>query len=245
MRIRCFSFSEFIKVISNLFYNFIEFIILLFTFLVICFALYKEYMIRQIPYSNFWDVLSVFTRASPNDQTLATQTNKLGFLFLVSFFTLETIFFQEILKDPKEVLKPFQKSVLFPFVLRILDFVDSSNSSILSFKLIFSSSDFSSERILLWIYFPKDHFLFCHFQKTMCHTFSYHLFYKLTLTAQKIKFFIKDFFSKCHLIRRKLRIWSRLLKKSLMKNFIFCAVSTKTGIFEGTFFWSGVFKFQK
>ena len=36
-----------------------------------------------------------------------------------------------------------------------------------------------------------------------------------------MKFSIKDFFSKCY---RKMRIWSHLLKKSLMKNFIFCAV---------------------
>ena len=34
-------------------------------------------------------------------------------------------------------------------------------------------------------------------------------------TAQKMKFSIKDFFSKCDQIRRKLRIWSHLLKKSL------------------------------
>ena len=46
----------------------------------------------------------------------------------------------------------------------------------------------------------------------------------LTFTAQKIKFSIKDFFNKCDQIRRKLRIWSHLRKKSLMKNFIFCAV---------------------
>ena len=39
-----------------------------------------------------------------------------------------------------------------------------------------------------------------------------------------MKFFIKDFFDKCDQIRRQLRIWSRLLKKSLMENFIFCAV---------------------
>ena len=39
-----------------------------------------------------------------------------------------------------------------------------------------------------------------------------------------MKFPIKDFFSKCDQIRRKLRIWSHLLKKSVMKNFIFCAV---------------------
>ena len=40
-------------------------------------------------------------------------------------------------------------------------------------------------------------------------------------TAQKMKFSIKDFFSKYEQIRRKLRIWSHLLKKSLMENFIF------------------------
>ena len=33
-----------------------------------------------------------------------------------------------------------------------------------------------------------------------------------------------DFFSKCDQIRRNLQIWSHLLKKSLMENFIFCAV---------------------
>ena len=42
--------------------------------------------------------------------------------------------------------------------------------------------------------------------------------------AQKIKFSVKDFFSKCDQICRKLRIWSHLLKKSLLKNFIFCDV---------------------
>ena len=36
----------------------------------------------------------------------------------------------------------------------------------------------------------------------------------LTITAQKMKFSIKDFFSK----------WSHLLKKSLTENFIFCVV---------------------
>ena len=46
------------------------------------------------------------------------------------------------------------------------------------------------------------------------------------LTAQKMKFSIKDFFSKCDQIRSLLRIWSNLLKKSLMENFIFCAVVT-------------------
>ena len=43
-------------------------------------------------------------------------------------------------------------------------------------------------------------------------------------TAHKMKFSIKDFFSKCDQIHRKLRIWSHLLKKSLMENFVFGAV---------------------
>ena len=43
-------------------------------------------------------------------------------------------------------------------------------------------------------------------------------------TAQKMKFSMKNFFSKCEQIRRKLRIWSHLLKKPFMQNFIICAV---------------------
>ena len=39
-----------------------------------------------------------------------------------------------------------------------------------------------------------------------------------------MKFTITDFSSKCDQIRWKLQIWSHLLKKSLMENFIFCAV---------------------
>ena len=44
-------------------------------------------------------------------------------------------------------------------------------------------------------------------------------------TAQKMKFSIKDFFSKCDQIHSFLQIWSHLLKKSLMENYIFlCSV---------------------
>ena len=39
-----------------------------------------------------------------------------------------------------------------------------------------------------------------------------------------MKFRIKDFSSKCDQIHDFLRIWSHLLEKSLMENFIFCAV---------------------
>ena len=48
-------------------------------------------------------------------------------------------------------------------------------------------------------------------------------------TTQKMKFSIKSFFSKYDQIRRKLRIWSHLQKKSFMENFIFCAVIFTTG----------------
>ena len=43
-------------------------------------------------------------------------------------------------------------------------------------------------------------------------------------TAQKMKFSVTDFFSKCDQIRSFLRTWSHLLKKSVMENFIFCAL---------------------
>ena len=48
--------------------------------------------------------------------------------------------------------------------------------------------------------------------------------YAYSSTAQKMKFSIKDFSCKCDQIRSALRIWSYLLEKSLMENFVFCAV---------------------
>ena len=44
-------------------------------------------------------------------------------------------------------------------------------------------------------------------------------------TAHKMKFSIKDFFSKCDQICRRLGTWSHLLNKLLMENFIFCAMT--------------------
>ena len=56
------------------------------------------------------------------------------------------------------------------------------------------------------------------------------------ITARKMKFFIKEFFSKC----------DQILKKSLMENFIFCAVYKKLSIFRSSrfqiFFKIGVLK---
>ena len=52
----------------------------------------------------------------------------------------------------------------------------------------------------------------------------------LTRTAQKMKFSIKDFLSKCDQICSFLRIWSLLLKKSIVKNFIFlCSDESNRG----------------
>ena len=44
---------------------------------------------------------------------------------------------------------------------------------------------------------------------------------KLEKFKKKLKFYIKGFFIKCDQIPRKLRIWSHLLKKFFMENFIF------------------------
>ena len=41
-----------------------------------------------------------------------------------------------------------------------------------------------------------------------------------------MKFSIKDFFSKYEQIRSFLQIWSHLLERSIMENFIFCTVIT-------------------
>ena len=46
----------------------------------------------------------------------------------------------------------------------------------------------------------------------------------ISATTQKMRFSIKDVFSKCDQIRWKLQIWSHLQKKSLMENFIFCVM---------------------
>ena len=42
------------------------------------------------------------------------------------------------------------------------------------------------------------------------------MYKKASMHCKKMKFSIKDFFSNCDQIRRKLHTWSHLLKKSLM-----------------------------
>ena len=50
------------------------------------------------------------------------------------------------------------------------------------------------------------------------------LFLKYITEQKNEVFLIKNFVSKCDQIRSKLRIWSHLLNKPLMENFISCAV---------------------
>ena len=57
-------FSKFINIVSIHAYNFIEFIILLYTFLVTSFSRYKEYIICLISFSKFSDVSLAFNRIS-------------------------------------------------------------------------------------------------------------------------------------------------------------------------------------
>ena len=54
------------------------------------------------------------------------------------------------------------------------------------------------------------------------------LILKRSFTAQKMKLSITNFFTKGDRIRRKIWIWSHLLKKSLMENFVFCALLGKS-----------------
>ena len=60
------------------------------------------------------------------------------------------------------------------------------------------------------------------------YTFTVLISCKTSHTAKKMKFPIRDFFSICDQIRRKLWIWSHLLKTSLVENFVFRGVSLKT-----------------
>ena len=58
---------------------------------------------------------------------------------------------------------------------------------------------------------------------------------KRTLTAQKMKFSIKDLVSKCDQIRNFLRIWSHLLKKPLMETSFFVQCLLK--LFWSFYYW--------
>ena len=91
-------------------------------------------------------------------------------------------------------------------------------------------------RLKMFLYFRKRNFLvprletFLYFLKKCFSSISRNGTYEKNsgngtfYTAQSMKLSMKGFFSKCDQIRNFLRIWSLLLKKSLMENFIFCLV---------------------
>ena len=81
--------------------------------------------------------------------------------------------------------------------------------------------------LTLWVFvFYYDYLLSREFSQGDCDLLKLDKFEERT--TQKIKFSIEDFFSKCDQIFSFLQIWSHLLEKSLMENFIFCAVTTMT-----------------
>ena len=61
-------------------------------------------------------------------------------------------------------------------------------------------------------------------QTLLTHCIDRHQLHEINCHCTKNEFSIIDFFGKYYQICRKLRIWSHQLKKSLMENFIFCAV---------------------
>ena len=70
----------------------------------------------------------------------------------------------------------------------------------------------------------------CPFRIIYIFTCQFNTFFSsFSCTEQKMKFCIEDLFSKCDQILSFLRDWSHLLKKSLMENFIFCAVLFVSG----------------
>ena len=92
-----------------------------------------------------------------------------------------------------------------------LKFPSFSDASIANFEQVFVSWCFTISVTVIKKLNCKKHSLICN-----------------NVTAQKIKFSIKDFFSKCDQIGRLLRLWSCLLKKFLTENFIFCPVCQHT-----------------
>ena len=73
-------------------------------------------------------------------------------------------------------------------------------------------------RLKLLSYVPNVNLMYlCEMTGTVQHIRKY----MVPNTSQKMKFSIRDFFSKCDQIRSFLRIWSLILKKYLMENFIF------------------------
>ena len=101
-------FLKIIDIVRILFYNFIEFIILLCIFLVSSFARYKQYIICLISFSNFSDVLSTFTCRIGNLWSICLIVNALSCL------QSETLQLEDLAARAKILGHPFPY-VCFPF----------------------------------------------------------------------------------------------------------------------------------
>ena len=94
------------------------------------------------------------------------------------------------------------------------------------FLLLFLFKNFSFHKALLLVcFFLKHCFIFFQlFYIRIIRKLPFRMLTFVLIHCSKNEVSIKDFFSKCDQIRSFLRIWSPLLKKSLMENFIFCAM---------------------
>ena len=94
------------------------------------------------------------------------------------------------------------------------------------FALCFTGSEFilsNSSSPMRKLAFSLDKIWFIFFVRSGVSLSKFYLLNisRCTYTAQNMKISINDFFSKCDQIRSFLPIWSYLLKKSLIENFIF------------------------
>ena len=116
-----------------------------------------------------------------------------------------------------------------------VQFQKNENFKIVIFLILF----FSQQFIITWL-LQKIYFLTT-FSKQRVHISDhiagvvggpqyYQREYRYRKHCANNEVFIKDFFNKCYQIYSFLRIWSHLLKKSLLENLIFCAVE-REGIF--------------
>ena len=140
-------------------------------FVSVLFAWCKKYMIWQILFSKFSDVLPTFTSfclginiltclRSETLAELAMQAEFKGYPFLFVCFWLKLFSFKAIKKflsfSKKSIDISKSQHVFFIFLCRILGFVDSFNWSILFLNFICFSITSSSLRSSLWKYLPKD-----------------------------------------------------------------------------------------
>ena len=131
--------------------------------------------------------------------------NKMYALFSQEIKTVHEIIFRN------STLSIHIKSFLQPFVYIIIIYNNIFRTATLHGIIALLQNQYQSNfiwKFLRYIWFLSDWI----FETASC------------ITVQKMKFSIMDFFSKCDQIRSFLLIWSHLLKKCVMKNFIFCAM---------------------